>query len=129
MNVTGDSGTIKIRAKCRASTQSDEYIYSDVITYQIDNTIHTLNLITNFSDGATLYGAGDYSIDDSETAIFTKVKSGYTFLKYVDECGNEIDYTVTSSGSYKAIVNVTTSKTITALLIKNIYSDYKSDRY
>ncbi len=124
LRITGESGTIKVRAKCRKSTQTDEYIYSDeTITYQIDNTVHYVQLNSNFTEGVQLYGAGEYSPSKTETAIFVKMSSEYSFLKFVDEAGNVFPAELTGSGNYRAIVELDSSKIITAVLIKNVKID------
>jgi hypothetical protein len=123
LNVTGNAGTIKVRAKCRASTENENYIYSKTISFQIDNSLHSLNLKTNFPEGANLFGGVNYSINEIDTVIFTQVKEGYTFLKYVDELGNDVPFTRSSNGYYRSIIDLDRSRAITAILIKNIKID------
>lgn len=119
LKVTGGSGIIKVRAKCRASTNSDEYIYSDIIRLTIDSSIHNLDLVSNFSDGAFLFGGGDYLVDETETVIFAQVREGYSLLNIIDEEGNEISYTIIN-GDYRAEIDITTSRKIEVVLVKDI---------
>lgn len=119
LKVTGDSGTIKVRAKCRANTNSDEYIYSDIIRLTIDSSVHNVNLISNFPEGAFLFGGGDYLVDETETVIFAQVKTGYSLLNILDEEGNEIPYTIIN-GDYRAEIDITQSRKIQIVLIKDI---------
>ncbi|MDD4110397.1 MAG: MBG domain-containing protein [Clostridia bacterium] len=119
LKVTGNSGIIKVRAKCHSSTDSDEYIYSDIITLNIDSSIHRLDLTANFPDGADLFGGGDYLINETETVIFAHIKPGHSFMKIVDEEGNDIPYTIVN-GDYRAVIDMGTSRQIEFILIKDI---------
>lgn len=76
------SQTVKIRAKCRKSSENDEIIYSDIVTFNYKAEMLGVSVKSNFADCATFVGEGGYSKNDI-AFLYADIKSGYKFLYWI----------------------------------------------
>lgn len=84
------SGTVKVRAKCLKDSESNQYIYSDTVTYNYVCQKVDINVEQNFDDSAVISGVGDYYVGDNVTLI-ANMNFGYSFAYW--ELNGEKKYT------------------------------------
>ena len=134
LQVGQKAGTISVRAKCLKDTYGSEYVYGDVITFNIDASTITLSSETNFKDGVTVSGLSDTYTPNRYATVFVDIKEGYSLINFTDELGNELTYNITSSGLYRIriylensskIIKINLKRTLTLdnIIIKDKYYD------
>lgn len=103
---------VVVRAKCRKSSLSAEYIYSDTRTFVFDIESVCVEVDKDFSSPASILGEGDYFVGDYAT-LSIKENAGFEFVGW--EIGGQI---VSSEKSYT--FQVEKDKQIKAKFIKTI---------
>lgn len=81
---TGEnSGTVKIRAKSLAESDSNTYVYSsNIVTYNYISEKKNITVNQNFSSGANITGLGEYYVGQSVSLIASE-NAGYTFAYWI----------------------------------------------
>lgn len=80
--VNGDApkgAKIVVRAKCRKSSLSGEYIYSDSITFALDVEQTNIAIEKDFDSPAKFFGEGKYFVGDYATLSFSE-NDGFEFV-------------------------------------------------
>ena len=132
LQVGQSAGSISVRAKCLKDSFGDEYIYGDVITFNINTSTVSLSIETNFKDGIVVSGLANAYTQNRYATIFIKISDGYSLLSLIDETGAEVAYNITSQGLYRIRIYLADkSKTITVTLKKqlNIEKIVIKDKY
>lgn len=103
---------IVVRAKCRKSSLSGEYLYSQTRTFTFDVESTTLEIEKDFENPATIFGGGKYYVGDYAT-VSVEPNSSFEFVGW--EISGKI---VSTSKSYTFVVEK--DQKIKAKFIKNI---------
>ncbi len=100
LSVNGESGTIRVRAKCYTSTQSDEYIYSDILEFNINNK-YGVSVVSNFTNSIS-----DIQIEKVGNFYKASLKINDGFSFYSVESNNNQELTTSLEGNVLTIENI-----------------------
>lgn len=103
---------IAVRAKCRKSSMTGEYIYSKNIIFMLDVPQTVLSIEKDFSSPAIFYGEGKYFVGDTATVSYRE-NEGFEFV-----CWQKDGETVSTSRFYSFKVDGVSK--IKAVFVKTI---------
>ncbi len=102
---------IKVRARCRKSSGSAEYIYTEVQTITIDNTQVNISVDADFAEPAVFSGEGNYYVGSYAT-LSASAKQNFDFVGWVVSGKNYSQPKITILVDEKTTVKALFTKTI-----------------
>ncbi|MDD4351053.1 MAG: MBG domain-containing protein, partial [Clostridia bacterium] len=85
-----NSGLVKIRAKSLKDSESNQYVYSDTVTFNYVSQKSDVITNQNFANSANIIGQGEYYVGENVTLI-ASMNPGYNFVYW--EVNGEKKYT------------------------------------